>query len=217
LVHGVARVEVVGKENIPLSGPFILVANHQSMLDAVIVQVICPRPLHTLTKSTQFAGSVFSWLLPRINTIPTRRYRVDPQVVRTVLRRLGEGCAVGIYPEGERSWDGRIQPFRRGTVRVLLKAGVPVIPCGLAGSYDVWPRWSKRPMRRKVRVEFGEPIQWPAMDRREEREAFLPEAMSTVLESLERLSDWSILDRNPAVDPREAGGVGVEKKEPDWL
>ncbi len=69
--------------------------------------------------------------------------------------RLAEGHAVGVYPEGERSWDARIQPFRRGTIRLLLKAGVPVIPCGLAGTYDVLPRWSKTIRRTRIRVEFG--------------------------------------------------------------
>ena len=186
--HLAARLEVVGKENIPRDGPFILVANHQSILDPILVQIVCPRPLHTLTKSTQFRGSVWGWLMPRVNAIPTRRYRIDPQVVRVVLRRLSQGEAVGVYPEGERSWDARLQPFRRGTIRLLLKAGVPVIPCWVAGSYDVWPRWSKTIRRRRVRVEFGQPLQWPALDRRVERDAMLPEAVEALRSTLESLS-----------------------------
>jgi 1-acyl-sn-glycerol-3-phosphate acyltransferase len=91
--YGVARLEVVGKENVPRTGPFILVANHQSVLDPILVQVVCPRPLHTLTKSTQFGGGVMRWVMPRLNAIPTRRYRVDPQAVRVVLRRLARGKA----------------------------------------------------------------------------------------------------------------------------
>ncbi len=163
--HAVARLEVVGRENIPKTGPFILVANHQSFLDPIIVQVLCRRPLHTLAKSTQFTGRFMGWFMPRSNAIPTRRYRIEPQAVRVVLRRLAEGEAVGVYPEGERSWDAQLQPFRRGTIRLLLKSGVPVIPCGLSGAYDVWPRWSKTIRRRRIRVEFGEAIRWPAMDR----------------------------------------------------
>jgi 1-acyl-sn-glycerol-3-phosphate acyltransferase len=186
--HLVARLDVVGKENIPRDGPFILVANHQSLLDPILVQVICPRPLYTLTKSTQFRGTVWGWLMPRVNAIPTRRYRIDPQAVRVVLRRLSQGEAVGVYPEGERSWDTRLQPFRRGTIRLLLKAGVPVVPCWVAGSYDVWPRWSRTIRRRWVRVEFGQPLNWPALDGRQERNAVLPDAVEALRSALESLS-----------------------------
>jgi len=206
--HLAARLEVVGKENIPRDGPFILVANHQSILDPILVQVVCPRPLYTLTKSTQFRGSVWGWIMPRVNAIPTRRYRIDPQAVRVVLRRLAQGEAVGVYPEGERSWDARLQPFRRGTIRLLLKAGVPVVPCWVAGSYDVWPRWSKTIRRRRVRVEFGQPLQWPALDRRVDRDAMLPDAVEALRSTLESLS------RNHASTPKDraaaaAAGAGA--------
>ena len=188
--HWVARLEVVGKENVPRTGPFILVANHQSILDPIFVQVVCPRPLHTLTKSTQFGGALMGWALPRLNAIPLRRYRIDPQAVRVLLRRLSQGEGVGIYPEGERSWDASLQPFRRGTIRVLLKAGVPVIPCGVSGSYDVWPRWSKTIRRKRVRVAFGSPLKWPAMHRRQERDAMLPDAAEALRMALEGLSQY---------------------------
>jgi len=191
LVRTMARLEVVGKEKIPGEGPFVMVANHQSFLDPVVVQVLCPRPLHTLAKSTQFTGRLMAWVMPRVCAIPTRRYRVEPQAVRVVLRRLEAGEAVGVYPEGERSWDGDIQPFRWGTIKVLLKAGVPIVPCGITGSYDVWPRWSKGIRRRRIRVEFGDPIQWPAMDTRRERNAFLPQAREALTRTLSDLSSWS--------------------------
>jgi 1-acyl-sn-glycerol-3-phosphate acyltransferase len=212
-VHAVARLEVVGLENIPASGPFILVANHQSYLDPIIVQVVCPRPLHTLAKSTQFTGKVMSWVLPRVNAIPTRRYRIEPQAVRVVLRRLAAGEGVGVYPEGERSWEAQLQPFRRGTVRLLLKAGAPIIPCGLSGSYDVWPRWSKTLKRGRVRVEFGEPIQWEAMDDRRERNRILPEATRVLRERLEALSSWDVLTPQGKVD----SGPKAEGSVPPWL
>jgi 1-acyl-sn-glycerol-3-phosphate acyltransferase len=183
-----ARMRVEGVENVPREGPFILLANHQSILDPILVQSHCPRELHTLTKSTQFGGRFMGWVLPRLNGIPTRRFKVDPQVVRVVLRRLLEGQGIGIYPEGERSWDAQIQPFRRGTIRVVLKAGVPVIPCGVSGSYDVWPRWSKRVRRAPVRIRFGEAIHFGVYDDRAERERAVPEAMERIRAELEELA-----------------------------
>ena len=184
----IAQIRVEGLENIPKEGPFILLANHQSFLDPFFIQGHCPRDLHSLTKSTQFGMRFFGWVLPRVNAIPTRRFKVDPQVVRVILRRLSEGQGIGIYPEGERSWDAQIQPFRRGTIRVVLKAGVPVIPCGVSGSYDVWPRWSKRLRRAPVRIRFGEAIVFGPHDDRAERERAVPEATKRIREALESLS-----------------------------
>jgi 1-acyl-sn-glycerol-3-phosphate acyltransferase len=188
------RTEASGMENVPRSGPFFLVANHQSVLDPILVQTACPRPLHTFTKSTQFSGRLFRWVLIKVKGIPTRRYRIDPQVVRVALRRLAEGKGVGIYPEGERSWDGELQPFRQGTIRLLLRAGVPVVPCGIDGSYDVWPRWSRIVRRRRVRVTFGSPLQWPAMEDRLSREAALPAASQALRDALVGLGAWAMGD-----------------------
>lgn len=199
----VARVRVEGRENIPESGPFVMVVNHQSFLDPVFVQSHMRRAPHTLTKSTQFAGGLWAWLLPRGQALPVRRYRVDPQVVRTVLRRLDEGEGVCIYAEGERSWDGAVQPLRRGTIRLILKAGVPVIPCATAGSYDVLPRWSSSLRRRKVRLRFGEPMEFGAHHDREERDRRVDEAHDRIVSELERLAavpgtPWEELRRGAA-------------------
>lgn len=184
-----AEVRVEGADLVPRDGAFILVANHRSILDAVLAQTVCPRPVHTMTKSTPFTRRPFGWLLVRLHTFPVRRYRVDAQAVRTVLRLLGEGKGVGVYPEGERSWDGRPRPFRLGTVRLLLKAGVPVVPCGISGSYEVWPRWSRRPARGPVTVRFGEPLELGRHDTRDEREPVLHETRLRLESMLAELVD----------------------------
>jgi 1-acyl-sn-glycerol-3-phosphate acyltransferase len=179
-----ARVRVTGLDNIPSSGPFLLIANHQGLLDPILIQAFCPRTVFTLTKSSQFRGPVFRWLLPRLNAIPVRRYQVDPQVVRVALRVLEGGQALGLYPEGERAWDGRLQPFRLGSIRLMLKAGVPVLPARIDGSYDVWPRWSRIPRRAGVRIHFGVPLYFGRHDRRRDREAALPDAIRRTREAL---------------------------------
>lgn len=201
------RLEVEGRENVPATGAFFLIPNHQSVLDPVLVQASCPRPVHSFTKSTQFGSGFFRWLLPRANAIPTRRYRVDPQVVRVALRLVDEGKVIGIYPEGERSWDGSLQPLRRGTVRLLLKAGVPVVPCGVVGSFDVWPRWSKKPRRKRVVVRFGEPLEFGRHDTREAREKALDAALERLRTALNNLSDPD----HPAAAPVGARAPGTAK------
>lgn len=185
----ISRMEVEGREHVPREGPFILVPNHQSVLDPFFVQVPAPRAdIYTLTKSTQFGGGPFRWLLPRVQTIPVRRFRVDPQAVRVILRRLDEGRGVCIYAEGERSWDGSVGSLRRGTIRVILKAGVPVIPCGVSGSFEIWPRWSRRLRPSRVNVRFGEPLRFGRWHDREERDARVDETAETIRSALLELS-----------------------------
>lgn len=180
----IGRLDVRGIERIPRKGPFILAANHQSILDPILIQAVCPRPIHTMAKSSQFASPLFAWLMPRLLSFPVRRHQVDPQSVRYALRRLREGEPVGVYIEGERSWDGRLQPPRLGTIRLILKAGVPVIPCTIAGAYDAWPRWDRRLRRGTVTINFGDPITFPRLDDRDAREAALPEAADRLMAAL---------------------------------
>lgn len=180
-------LDVRGRRNIPEAGPFLLVANHQSILDPLLIQAVCPRVLHTMTKSTQFTAPAMGWYLKRIHAFPVRRYRIDPQAVRIVLRRLGAGEGVSVYFEGERSWDGRLQPPRLGTLRLILKAGVPVVPCAITGAHDAWPRWASRSRRAPVRITFGQPIEFPALNQRREREARLDDTADKLVASIRSL------------------------------
>jgi 1-acyl-sn-glycerol-3-phosphate acyltransferase len=180
----VGRLEVQGEGFIPENGPFLLIANHQSSLDPILIQTLCPRPIYTMAKSTQFASPLMAQLMYRLNSFPVRRYKIDPQAVRHTLRILGRGEPVGIYVVGERSWDGRLQRPRLGTIRLILKAGVPVIPCTIQGAYDVWPRWGRGLRRGTIRITFGDPLTFPKLDRREEREALLDETAAIIMERL---------------------------------
>ncbi|MFW6205768.1 MAG: lysophospholipid acyltransferase family protein [Gemmatimonadota bacterium] len=184
----VGRLDVEGLENVPAEGPFLLIANHQSYLDPVLIQAAIPRPIHTMAKSTEFSDRITGALLKRLKSFPVRRFEIDPQAVRIVLRHLEEGRGVGIYVEGERTWDGRLKPPRLGTLRVILKAGVPVIPCGISGAYDVWPRWHRRIQRGTVRIRVGAPMHFPGLDDRAARNAALPEARERLMSALASLS-----------------------------
>src|SRR5690625_4444670 len=147
-------LEVRGKENVPTSGPFFLLANHQSTLDPVLIQTACPRPIHTMAKSTQFTNKPLAQIMFLLHSYPVRRYQVDPQAVRYTLRIIERGEPVGIYIEGERTWDGRLQEPRPGTARLILKAGAPVVPCTIDGSFDAWPRWDSKPQSEYRPTEY---------------------------------------------------------------
>lgn len=190
----VGRLDVEGLENIPQDGPFLLIANHQSYLDPVLIQTVVRRPLYTMAKSTEFSNPVMALILKSLNSFPVRRFEIDPQAVRLALRHLNAGRGVGIYIEGERSWDGRLQPPRLGTLRLILKSGAPVIPCGVSGAYEVWPRWSR--MRRgTVRIRFGTPIRHAALQDRAARETRLDDARESIMSALAELSGAVRADR----------------------
>lgn len=185
----VGGLDVRGRDNVPESGPFLLVANHQSYLDPFLIQAVCPRPVAAMAKSTQFNSAPYRIVMTRFDSFPVRRFQVDPQAVRVVLRRLASGEGVAIYVEGERSWDARLQPPRRGTLHLVLRAGVPVVPTAISGTYDALPRWQTRLRRSNVRVDFGEPLRFPALRDRAERERRLPETADVVMGAIQRLLD----------------------------
>ena len=187
------KIRLEGEENVPDKGAFVLVLSHQSHLDSLLLHTFCPRLMFTLAKSSVFRTRFMAWLAPRVGAVPTRRYQIDPQAVRVALRLIGRGEGVGVFPEGERSWDGRLQPLRSGTIRLLLKAGVPVIPCGIIGTYAVFPRWGHMNWfkvvlgRQPVIIRYGEPIQFGKHDDRASREWARPDAtvrMETALQAV---------------------------------
>ena len=212
------RTRFEGIDNLPAAGPCLLVPNHQSILDPLVLQMGLSRQVDSMTKSTQFSGLFFRWFLPRIHAFPVRRYRTDPQSVRVALRRLGEGRAVCVYPEGERSWDGRLQPLRRGTLRLILRAGVPVVPIGIDGTFRTWPRWARRPRRGfTAHVRIGKPIHFRAYLNRQEREAALPEAERVLRQALLELSGEAArtaLPRPPMITGLRPDGSPTRAVEP---
>lgn len=177
-------VEVHGLSNVPASGPCLIVCNHQSYLDPILMQAVCPRIIHSMAKSTQFGSRLFRRLLTQLYAFPVRRFEIDPQAVRQVLRRLQQGNAVAIYIEGERSWDGQLQPPRLGTVRLALKAGVPIVPCRISGAYEAWPRWDRKVKRQRIRIEFRGPFQLPQVDGRVKREPLVADAAQQIMDRL---------------------------------
>ena len=86
---------------------------------------------------------------------PVRRYQTDVVAVRNALRVLQKGHLLGVFPEGERSWDGQMLPFKQGTLRLMLAAGKPIIPVGISGIYELMPRWTHRIKRVPVRIKRG--------------------------------------------------------------
>jgi 1-acyl-sn-glycerol-3-phosphate acyltransferase len=147
-----------GIEKIPAEGGGLLLINHQSFLDPLLVGLPLTRPVSYLARNSLFRVPVIGWILRHTYVLPINREAASSTTIREAVRRMNEGFLVGIFPEGTRSDDGSIGALKPGFVALIRRTRLPVVPVGIAGAGDALPRhsWFLRPTR--VRVVFGEPI-----------------------------------------------------------
>jgi 1-acyl-sn-glycerol-3-phosphate acyltransferase len=157
------RLEVEGRDVLVcLRRPFLICPNHQSYLDAIILCSTYPRDvaphIFHVGASEYFAGPFMRWLARTLNIVP-----VDPdthllRAMRASAGGLRAGKILNLYPEGQRSFDGRLQEFKNGAAILATELDLPVVPVAIDGTYRVWPRDSWRIRPAKVRISFGEPF-----------------------------------------------------------
>jgi 1-acyl-sn-glycerol-3-phosphate acyltransferase len=150
-------LKVYGKENVPQSGGVLLVANHQSFLDPPLIGVQLQRKASYLAKSGLFENPLFGWIIRNCNAFPVRQGEGDVGAVKETIRRLREGHMLTVFPEGGRSDDGELQPILNGAALVVRKAGVPIVPVVIEGSFKAWSKHRRIWQRHPVRVLFGKP------------------------------------------------------------
>lgn len=151
-------VRIEGLENIPETGPAVVLPNHCSFLDSIILGCFSKRNIWFMAKNSEYKTPIHKYLLKLARSFPVRRYTMDVVAVRNAVRIVQERHVLGIFPEGERCWDNRLLPFKFGTIRLLLALGSPVIPVGIAGAYALMPRWTSTIKRVPVTIRIGAPI-----------------------------------------------------------
>lgn len=151
-------LRVVGEEHVPTRGPVILAANHPSQIDPLVLGVAFRRRLTFFAAAELLTMPVLGSLVRPFHPVPVRRGQVDPGAIKECLERLGGGAALLIFPEGRISRDGRLQAPHEGLAFIALRAGVPVIPVGVMGTYKVWPLGTRIPHRGRIEVRIGKPI-----------------------------------------------------------
>lgn len=170
IVTRILSGSVVGLEHIPAKGGAILMCNHSSFLDAVILALLPKRKICFMTKNSQAENPLLRRFLVFARAFPVRRYTTDVQAVRNAMRIVQQGHILGLFPEGERCWDSRPLPYKRGAMRLVLTLGVPVIPVGIEGAYDLMPRWSTRITPGPVHVRIGKPMRFDRLRPSAQRE-----------------------------------------------
>lgn len=170
-----------GTHHVPAEGGALLAANHASFLDPVFVGAACPRRLRFMARDTLFRNHAFSGLITALGAFPVRRGGVSKEAFRTAIDLLRGGSLVLLFPEGTRTPDGVVHPFKTGISMLAERSEVPVVPVAIEGSYRVWPRHRALPRPARVRVCFGEPLRYGG----EGYERFAEEVRSRVVRMME--------------------------------
>ncbi len=154
------RLRVQGTENIPKSGPVLMITNHQSFLDPWLIGIKLRRQVHFMARDTLFKGGFLGWLMEILNSYPVKRGAADLQAIRITIERLDDARLVNIFPEGTRSMDGSISPLAPGLTLILHRApaALQIVPVAIEGAFEAWPRRNKLPHPHPIRIAYGKPI-----------------------------------------------------------
>lgn len=150
------RWEVRGLANLPAQGGMVLVANHTSYWDPVVIGCAINRRINFMAKAELFAIPLLGQAIRAVGTFPVKRNHSDRTAIRTALKLLKEGHIVGVFPEGTRSSSGELLPPHQGASMLALRAGVPLLPVALHGTKGVFG---------KITVNIGAPFLYPAGDK----------------------------------------------------
>jgi 1-acyl-sn-glycerol-3-phosphate acyltransferase len=161
-------LKVHGRHNLPRHGGALIVSNHQSYLDPVVLAARLQRPLNFVGKSELFSCPISAWIMRRFNAFPLRQGKGDIGAIKETIHRLREGHMLNIYPEGGRTPDGLIHEFQKGVALIIRRANVPVIPAVIVGSFKAWPIQRKKWRTAPIEVRFGPPLKLDGLHTDEE-------------------------------------------------
>ena len=161
------RLAIEGREKLPAHGPFVLAANHCSHLDALVLGAALT-PRHREQAFPIAAGDVFfqSSVTSRfsaimLNALPMWRKNCGPHALADLRRKLQEEKAIFIiFPEGGRSRNGSMLPFKHGIGMIVAETNVPVVPCGLAGTFEALPPNQKLPRPVSIKLTIGDALEF---------------------------------------------------------
>jgi 1-acyl-sn-glycerol-3-phosphate acyltransferase len=149
-------IRITGSGNIPRSGPVLLVSNHDSCTDPVVLGAACPRPVHYLGKRELFEHSrIFAWLIRTLGCVPIRRDRHASSAIRKAEELLDAGGVVGLFPEGGIGTTGDL---KGGVALIAMRSGAPVVPVYLSGTRRMYEPEACLLRSCRVRVEVGKPV-----------------------------------------------------------
>lgn len=183
------RIKVRGLENLPPGG-FVLAPSHRSMMDIPIIAYLTKRPLRYMGKASLFRIPLLGWFFTTLGGFPVERDGNDRKALRDSIEMVRGGEILLVYPEGTRQRGMKIETLQPGAAYVALRAGVPILPVGMAGTEEIL-RAHKLPIPRFKRVTMvvGEPLMTPPHDKGVVPRADVDALTETLHERLQALFD----------------------------
>ncbi len=206
---GDARIE--GIEHVPRSGAFIVVANHCSNADPLMIGWATGhqigRVVHFMAKVEMRGWPIIGWLATQAGVYFVRRGEGDRAAQRFSLQALADGAPIAIFPEGTRSRDGHLKVGKPGAALIAMRSGAPLVPAGISGTHRIFPGRSRWPHASRVRIRFGAPFALPHQpESRLDREA-LAAGTERIMAEIETLLPPD-QRRLAAVEPASAEAAG---------
>lgn len=165
LLRRLGRPAVIGLDNVPREGAFVLVANHVSLADPPIIGWAAGyqthRLIHFMAKEEMRRWPILGWLAERSGVFFVRRGEGDRASQRAALEMLARGEPIALFPEGTRSRDGVLSEGKPGAALLAMRSGAPLLPVAISGSERIFPGRSRMPHRTNVTVTIGRPFALP--------------------------------------------------------
>jgi 1-acyl-sn-glycerol-3-phosphate acyltransferase len=160
--RAVYRARIRGANNVPADGGYVLAPSHRSMMDIPFVAWLTPRRIRYMGKQSLFDVPLLGPIFTALGGFPVQRDGTDRKAVREAIGMLQAGEPMLVYPEGTRQHGPKIQPLEPGAAYLSLRAGVPIVPIGIAGSEEILRTHDRHiPTFHRVAVVVGTPIQPP--------------------------------------------------------
>jgi 1-acyl-sn-glycerol-3-phosphate acyltransferase len=142
---GLFSLRTTGGQNVPRTGPVLVLCNHQTFLDPVFLGLAVPRYVSWVARQTLRKNRWLARLIDSLRAIPIDHRGFSREGLQATLGALDRGACVGMFPEGERTHDGSLEPFKPGISLLIKRTRAPIVPAGIAGGYAAWSRHRKVP------------------------------------------------------------------------
>lgn len=171
LFRGLFRGRISGCQNVPMQGPLVVVANHGSHLDPPLLGHALGRPVAFMAKAELFAVPLLGSLIRALAAYPVKRGASDREAIRTATARLQEGWATGVFLDGTRQADGRVNQPMPGAALLAARSGAALLPVAIINSHRALGTGQSRLRLVPIQIRVGEPLPPPASRRKPDLEA----------------------------------------------
>ena len=161
-----------------LREPALVVSNHSSLLDPMFLSLAVGRAVHFLSTELAFSGGGMGWINQFFGAVPKRKFTADPRAILRLRRWRDLGGSIGLFPEGERTWDGRPLPILPGVEKLVRVMDLPVVTVRVYNGWRQSPRWAATLRRGRVHVEADPPRRFAPGDSLESIRRYIEERIS---------------------------------------